>query len=185
MTIPISNSSDLRDPMLALAALLLDDDHARERNDAAALARAREEQRRAMHDAVDALHEAADSVATGALLQGGLTLAGGIASGAGAVGAACRTERGSTPLLAGLSSGGEAARGLSAPVFALFGDAPRLEAEADARAAEHRRTQASWQADDASGSRQRSLARIDHTLGAVENMLDAQHQLNIAVLSNF
>lgn len=185
MTIPVSNSSRFTDPMLAFAALLLENDHARESNEAAALARARSEQQHAMNDAVKAMHAAADSVANGALLQGGLTLAGGVAGSAGAVGVAARAGEGTTPFLAGLSSGGDAAQRLAAPVFALAGEAPRLRAEADAKAAEQRRTRASWAADDASDHRERSLTRIDRTLDAVENALEAQHQTNIALLSNF
>jgi hypothetical protein len=185
MTNPISNSSHLTDPMLALALLMLENDHSREQSDAVALARARDEQRRAMNDAVRALHDAADAVANGALLQGGLSLAGGAASCTGAVGVAARAKNDSTPLLAGLSSGGNAALTLGAPAFALVGEAPQLEAEAEAKAAEQRRTQASWAADDASESRARTRAGVDHTLDAVENALDAQHQANIAVLSNY
>lgn len=182
---PVSHSRSFADPMLELATLLLENDHARERSDAEALARARVEQQRAMNDAVEALHDAADSVATGALLQGGFALAGGVASSAGAVGLAVRAEGGTTPLLAGLSTGGNAANALAQPMYALVGEAPRLEAEADAKAAEHRRTLSSWAADDASDDRERTRSRIDQTLGALENTLEAHHQANIAVLSNF
>lgn len=185
MTNPVSNSRNVTDPMLELALLMLENDHARERSDAVALAEARDEQRRALTDAVNALHDAADAVAIGALLQGGLVFAGGAASCAGAVGVAAREQGRPTPLLAGLSSGGNAALALGAPANALAGEAPRLSAEADARAAEHRRTEASWAADDANESRERTRARIDHTLDAIESTLEAHHQANVAVLSNY
>lgn len=185
MTFPVSNSSNITDPTLALALLMLENDQAREQCDAVALARAREEQRRAMQDHVSALHDAADAVATGALFQGALTLAGGAASSAGAVGTAARAQGDATPLLAGLSNGGNAAITLGAPVAALVGEAPRLDAEAEAKAAEHRQMEASWAAQDADESRERTRARIDHRLDVVENALDAQHQTNIAVLSNY
>jgi hypothetical protein len=70
-------------------------------------------------------------------------------------------------------------------VSALVGEAPKLAAETEAKAAEHRRTEAGWAADDASESRERTRARIDHTLDAVESALDAHHQANVAVLANY
>lgn len=183
MTNPISNSN-ITDPLLALALLTLENDHAREQSDAVALAHARAEQLRALNDRVEALHDAADAVQTGALLQGGLALAGGAASSAGAIGTAMQKQGEVTPLLAGLSSGGSAALALSAPAYALVGEAGRLAGEAEAARADAEQTRAKFAADDASESRERTRARVDHTLAAIDDALDAHHQTNIAILSN-
>jgi hypothetical protein len=181
---PIRNSSAaIVDPVLALAALMIDNDHAREKSEAEALDRARAEQRHAMEEAVEQLYDAADAVATGALLRGALTVAGGSATTAGSVGTISQDK--ATPLLAGLTSGGNALRELAEPVFDLVGQAARMQAEAAAKRAENTATHAGWIAADASDNRERLLQKIDRNLDAVDSALDAEHQTNIAILSNF
>jgi hypothetical protein len=182
---PIRNSTTtIVDPMLALAALMIDNDHAREKSETEALDQARAEQRRAMDEAVEQLYDAADAVTTGALLRGALTVAGGAASTAGSVGTTA-LEGETTPLLTGLTSGGNALRELAAPVFDLVGQAARMQAEAAAKRAENEATHAGWAAADASDNRERLLQKTDRNLDGIENALDAEHQTNIAILSNF
>lgn len=179
-----SSTTAIVDPMLELAALMIDNDHAREKSEAAALDQARAEQRRAMEEAVEHLYDAADAVATGALLRGGLTVAGGAASTAGSVGTTMLKGE-TTPLLTGLTSGGNALRELAEPVFDLVGQATRMQAEAAAKRAENTATHAGWVAADAIDNRERLLQKVDRNLDAIDNAIDAEHQTNIAILSNF
>jgi len=176
MTTPISSG----DPLVALAAMMIDRDNLRAAVDEEALRAAREEQHRALAREVNLLHEAADDMRTGALLEGGLTIAGGALAGVGGVVPAC-----SHPVAHDFLTGsGAVARTLAGPMGKMLGDAPKADAEADAKQAEAQAADAGSRADEAERHRARIDQSADRVLDTIGATLASEAQGNLAIISN-
>src|ERR1051325_10911819 len=77
MTTPVTSGGD---PLLALAALIVERDGQRADIDDQNLRSAHAEEQRQLGRQVEALHEAADDIRLGAMISGGMTIAGGALS---------------------------------------------------------------------------------------------------------
>ena len=161
------------DPMLAFAELLINADYARSELDHQNLQAAREEQARAEARQVAALHDAADSVAEGAWVQGAFTVAGSVCGGASTL-----TE---SNLLQQAGSGLSA---LAGPAGNLAGTAPRMHAEARAEEASQAAEHARWKADDARDHSRRVAEHSDRILDGVAQVLETEHAGELAILAN-
>src|SRR5574339_1042902 len=78
-TVATEPSLAISDPMLELAALLIESDFARAEMDAEPRRAAREAERRAMNAEIAAMRRAADFIKQQAWVQGGIAVAGGAA----------------------------------------------------------------------------------------------------------
>ncbi len=179
MTTPIGGGGD---PLFALASMLVERDNLRAAIDDENLCAARNEERRALAEQVRALHEAADHVRTGALVTGGLTIAGA----------------GASAYLSGLTPANDAAKRrievakdvangvteLAEPAGALFGHAERLHAEAEAKQAEARGADAAARAEEARRHGERVDREVERSLDMIGQALDAEAQGNLALIAN-
>lgn len=180
------------DPMLGLAVLMLENAERLGELDRQRLEGARQAMEQASAAEIEALHDAADAVARGALVQGGLTLVGGAIScgatlsGAGAThqldtgGTAATNPRADAALRLGGSLGG-----LAGPMGALAGEVPRRHAEAEAATARHKSESASFDAEEARNDARASERQADAVLDRVGQILDTEAQGNLAILGNF
>lgn len=185
-------SSVSGDPMVGLAVLMLENGERLGELDR----RRREEARQAMERAsaaeIEALHDAADAVATGALVQGGLTVAGGAVSfgavwnGAGATKpkAGGGTEASNPAADRALRLGGTLGA-LADPLSRLAGDVPRAHAEAEAAEARHQNERARFDADEAQSDLTAQERQADAVLDRVAQILDTEAQGTLAILSKF
>jgi hypothetical protein len=179
MTNPIGGSGD---PLFALASMLVERDNLRAAIDDENLRAARNEERRALAEQVAALHDAADHVRTGALISGGLTLAG-----AGASAYLSGLTPGSDAAKRRIDSGKSVANGvaeLAEPAGAFLGHAERLHAEAEAKQAEGRGADAAARAEDARRHGERLGREIERSLDAIGQALDTEAQGNLAIIAN-
>lgn len=179
------------DPMVGLAVLMLDNaerlgDLEQQRFDDARRAMAR-----ASAAEVEALHDAADDVATGALVQGGLTALGGAVSCGAALngaGATVTTKTGTAPVSVNANAAqglGNTLSGLAGPMGALAGEVPRRHAEAEAAQARQQTESASMDAEDARNDAHHQEQQADAVLSRVGQILDSDAQSNLAILGNF
>jgi len=162
------------DPTVQLAVLMLENASLADAIDREQLEAARQAEERASADRVAAMHDAADAVAAGAWVQGGLTVLG---AGTSIGGVAADTKA--------LDFAGGGASALAEPVGTLFGAVPKLHAEAEAASAADAANRAGYAAEDARSH----MARVDQHAGAVVDLvtkiLDAEAQGANAVLGNF
>jgi hypothetical protein len=190
-------------PLAQLAELMVHTDFVRSEADAQALRAAREAERRAIAEELNAMHEAADAIATQAWIQGGMAAAGGTlqcVGSAGQLGKSADLPEGASPeatkvALARMddgcrpwqtvASGGQALHGVAAPAGELVGGTARAEAEADAREAGGEAEQAGSRADEALQHRQRVERHTDSVLELIEGTLESERQANLAILGNF
>jgi hypothetical protein len=179
-----SSSTEIHDPMLELAALLVESDFARAEMDQENLRAAREAERRAMNAEIAAMRRAADFIELEAWVQGGIALAGGAAQCAGHVSQAT-SHAASTPWEAGLQHGGAAAASIAAPAGHLVGGVSKAQADTDAAHARNAAERSGSRAEEA----ERHLERVrDHTervLELVEGAIETEQQGNFAILGNF
>ncbi len=171
------------DPLIQLAALMIENDSVQDEANQQALDAARRAEERAGAEQVAALRDAASAVATGALVEGGLRVVGGVTSGI-AIGEGGTSETGPADMKV-LARSGDAVTSLGAPLGALTGEAPKLRAQAEATRAEHAANLAS---NDIETARER-LSHGDHHASAVldllEKCLETEAQGTAAVLGNF
>jgi hypothetical protein len=180
------------DPMVGLAVLMLENAERLGDLEQQKLDDARRAMERASQAEVEALHDAADAVATGALVQGGLTFVGGavscgaVLSGAGATepttagGTAAVSPRADTTLRAGGSLGA-----LAEPMSALTGEVPRRHSEAQAATARQESNRASMDAEDARSGAEREEQQGSAVLERLGQILETESQGNLAILGNF
>jgi hypothetical protein len=183
------------DPMVGLAVLMIENadrlgDLEQQRLDAA-----REAMERASRAEVEALHDAADAVATGALVQGGLTFVGGAVScgatlnGAGVThavdgGVAPTNPNANAAQKLGDSLGGSPSS-LAGPMGTLTGEVPRRHAEAEAATFRQQGERASMDAEDARARLRREEQQADAVLNRTGQILEIEAQGNLAILGNF
>jgi hypothetical protein len=199
MTNPVSSGGD---PLFALASLLVERDNLRATLDDENLRAARDEERRALAREVALLHEAADDVRVGALVSGAITVVGAGTS---------AYLRGRMPLedTAGDTLKSELERklerrldaelerklevemkcadgftALAGPAGALFGDATRADAEANAKQAAAHGSDAHARAEDALRHRERMDREVERGLDAVGQALESDAQGNLAIIAN-
>jgi hypothetical protein len=180
------------DSTLQLALLMLENAEHLGELDRQRLENARQSMERASAAEIEALHDAADAVAMGAFVQGGMTFIGGAVScgavlnGAGAtpLASAGGTESRSPETDAALSIGGNI-RDLAGPMSTLAGDVPRRHAETRATMARHQRETASFDAEEAKNSAQDNERQADAVIDRLGQILDTEAQGNLAVLGNF
>jgi hypothetical protein len=174
----------IADPILALAQLLVETDYLRAELDRQNLQAARQAQSEALSRQVAALHDAADDVATGALIQGGLTALGAGMSAVSTVAAASAEDVNSVADARLLGQGGSALQAMAEPAGRVAGEAPRLHAEADAKQAEHEAQQAGFRVDDAREHQRRVADHSDRLLDAASGIIESEHAGNLAILAN-
>jgi hypothetical protein len=180
------------DPTLELALLMLENAERLGELDRQRLQNARQAMERASAAEVAALHDAADAVATGALVQGGMTFASGaiscgaILNGAGAtqLANAGGTEPKSPEMNALLRTGNGIGE-LADPMGKLAGEVPRRHAEARAAMARQLREIAGFDAEEARNSAQANERQADTVIDRAGQILDTEAQGNLAVLGNF
>lgn len=173
----------ISDPMLALAALLVERDEQRADIDDQTLRAARAEEQRQLATEVSALHEAADDVRLGGWVQGLTTVAGGAATAVGhAISPVDDTKK--EPWQNALISSGQSVKELAGPVGALSGQAGRADDEADAKQAEARGSAARARAEEALRHRERLEQSLARSLDAIDQTLDAEAQGNLAIIAN-
>jgi hypothetical protein len=179
------------DPMVGLAVLMLENAERLGELDRQRLNDARQAMEQASAAEIEALHDAADAVARGALVKGGLTLIGGAISFGAAVNGAGATRQ--------LASGGTEAvnpkadlvlrtgnsvGSLAEPMAALAGDVPSRHAEAEAARARHENASARFDADEAQSDARAEERQADAVLDGLGQILDTETQGNLAILGN-
>jgi hypothetical protein len=180
----VGETTVVRDPMAELAALLVENDFLRAETDDQHQRAAREAERRAMGEEVAAMHDAADAIATQALWQGGIALAGGAAQCAGSIGRIGEP----TDKHSGFDAwvrGGEGLGDIAGPAGMLTGGVDKARADANAREARNAAEQAGSRAEDAARHRERVERHTDSVLELVEGTIETEHQGNLAILGNF
>src|SRR5687767_10991914 len=166
MTMSTVTNTAVTSPELVLMQMMIENDELQSQADKASRDSAREIQREAMEDELEALEDKAAAIRTGALIEGGLQVAGGSLTLAGAVTSAPASETKTIDAVSdpsepsiwtvpSLQVGGHVATGLAQPAGRLFGAANESDAEHDARAAAQEQEQASWLAEDAESHRQK------------------------------
>ncbi|HEY3497509.1 MAG TPA: hypothetical protein VGK73_22585, partial [Polyangiaceae bacterium] len=145
---------------------------------------ARAAQREAMKQQVAEMHEAADAVQTGALVEGAFTAAGAAVSGTATALEPGVTTAGGRTRTEVAGEVGVALRSMASSAGELAGDAPRMHHEANAKQAEHEAERASWQADDARQHGERVANHTDRMLEQVSAIIDGEHAGNLAILAN-
>jgi len=162
------------DPTVQLAVLMLENASLARELDREQLESARQAEERASAERIAAMHEAAEAIATGAWVQGGLTVLG---AGTSIGGVAADTKS--------LDFAGGGAMALAEPLGALFGAVPRAHAEAEAASAADAASRAGNVAEDARAH----LANVDRHAGAVVDLvtkiLDVEADGARAVLGQF
>lgn len=165
------------DPMIALAQHELEVDNLSADMDAQDLRTARNQEQAALKQQIEKLHEAADDMRRGAIVQGAFSLAG---AGCGMGGDLMNKGLGATLL----KGAGTAFSSLAAPMGRWTGDVPQKNDEADAKLAEAHVADARSRAEEADHHRQRTEQASDRTLSALDNILSSEAQGNLAVIAN-
>ena len=170
------------DPMVQLAALMLEADELRAKTDEDELRAAQRARMQALDAEVHALHEAAHQTRVGAVV-------GGIAAAAG--GAAAALGSGLTPVgkqptgdAGVLLKSGEALEQLAGPLGRLLGDGPSLDAQADAKQAEQQAADAGTRRDLAQQHHDRVRSEQDRTIATTESIIESEAQGNWALIAN-
>lgn len=190
-----------------LASLLLHSQQALQELEQAGLAAARADYRQALAEEVDAMHEAADDVLCGAVVEGLLVVAAGAATVGGALSrdvpelpppptdqAGAAAAEACDPLLqlrvqlalqpTPSEVFGNALRPLAEPVGKLASQGAGQHALADARAAAGLGEQAQWAAGDAQDALQRSQDRSATAVDWLKSLKDQEAAATAAVLAN-
>jgi len=189
------SQSAITSPELVLMQMMIENDEVQSQADKAARDSAREVQRQAMQDELEAIEDQASAIRTGALIEGGLQIAGGSLTLASAVSAAPASETAGAATQSNVSEpsiwtvpslqvGGQVATGLAQPAGKLFGEAAQTDAQHDAKAAAQQQEQASWLAEDAENHRQKVEKHAETVMQQVQGIVETQHQTTVAVLSN-
>jgi hypothetical protein len=180
------------DPMVGLAVLMLENAERLGELDRQRLNDARQAMDQASAAEIEALHDAADAVARGALVQGGLTFIGGAIS----FGAACNGAGATRGFPGGRTEAvnpkadltlriGDSVGSLAQPMAALAGNVPSRHAEAEAAKARHESENARFDADEAESDARADERQADVVLDHLGQILDTETQGNLAILGNF
>ena len=206
------SQSAITSPELVMMQMMIENDEVQSQADKAARDSAREVQRQAMQDELEAIEDQASAIRTGALIEGGLQIAGGSLTLTGAVASAeaqaappaheysneelkmaatnddlwnaIHPPEASAWTVPSLQVGGQVATGLAQPAGKLFGEAAQTDAQHDAKAAAQQQQQASWLAEDAETHRQKVEKHAETVMQQVQGIVETQHQTTVAVLSN-
>ena len=170
------------DPMVALAELMLDADDLRAQSDEDELKSARREQQLALREEWRALHEAADHVRTGAWVEGCAAVASGALAGIAHAKAPLGKEP--TGSLASLLACSSALGHMASPLGSELGEAPSVDAQADAKQAEQEAADAATRAELAHQHHERVLDDQDRMLATLQSTLESESQGNLAIISN-
>lgn len=174
----MSTTITASDPAIALAAREIELDNVNADLDAANVREARNQEQAALAQQIHELHEAADDVRRGALVQGAFSLAGAAASFCGkdvmkpGIGADLTKEAGA------------AATALAQPMARWTGEVPQRHDEADAKLAEAHVSDARARVEEAEQHRQRMEQASDRTLSTVDAILNSEAQGNLALIAN-
>lgn len=177
------NGVSSADPMVALAQLMLSSDELRAESEDAALRTARREQQQALSAEVDALKEAADKTRVGALVEGVTTGVGGMMSSAAYAVTPLEEDKpkgGAAVLL----ESGHALIGMAGPAGREFGQAPSMDAQADAKRAEQESADAGMRVEIANRAHDRVLDDQDRTIATLDTVLQSESQGNLAIIAN-
>ena len=176
------NDVSSADPMVALAQLMLNADDLRAQSDEDALRAARQDQRQALGREMAALHEAADKQRVGAWVEGLATGAGGLMSAS----AHLFTPLGKNPTgrMGALLEGGQALERLAGPAGRELGEAPSMDAQAEAKQAEQESADAATRAELANRDHDRVLDDQERTIGRLETILESESQGDLAIIAN-
>jgi len=169
-------------PIVQLAALMIDADETRSRVADETIASAHREQMQAFDEQIRYLHEAADHVRAGAWAQGLTTIAG-----AGLTATAhLQAVPGEVPTraIALELDAGKALAEVAPKIGDLVGKAPEADANTDAKAAEQRAADAGARVDEAKEQRRRSFESSDRTLSTLQSTIESNSQGNLAVIAN-
>jgi hypothetical protein len=177
------NDVSSTDPMVRLAELMLNADEARAKSDEDALRAARQAQQQALREELDALHEAADDVRVGAWVEGAATVAGGTMA-ATAYAETPVADLEPTHALAALRKSGEALEKMAAPLGRELGEAPSMDARADAKQAEQEGADAATRAELANRHHERVLGDQERTLATLQSVLESESEGNLALIAN-
>jgi hypothetical protein len=186
MTPPISSATDAVGFVSELAELLLQVESLQ--SDSATTTRnaARQDFLREAQHQVDALHQAADDVRSGAWAQAALTVAGSACDLTGTVlkfdaerTSSCTTLK-DAQLFVGL---GKAFASLAAPAKALLGDAPADDANATAKRCETLAEQARWAAGDATTEIDKVTQLGDKVLSTLQGVDQDQSSSNMSLIN--
>lgn len=188
-----------RDPLLALVARQIELDESSYQAEKQLQSEARAARQEANEEAVQALHDKAQAVWRGALVQGAISGCGGLLQATGAAmsyaalsaqpaQASASTEQEAALRLAqakasALTSSGQALAGVAGPLSQMTGEAQAIEHDATSARARDRAEQLGWQADDAGDRAQRADRQADGRLDALRGLLDAKREAMSAILS--
>lgn len=165
------------DPMIALAEHQIEMDNVNADADQENLRSARNQEHAALEQQVQKLHEAADDVRTGALVQCAFSVAGcGAEFGAKALDSSWLTTT--------LKIAAPTLNALAAPAGRWTGEVPQRHDEADAKEAEARAADARSRAEEAEHHRDRIDQMSDRTLSSLDGIINSEAQGNIAVIAN-
>jgi hypothetical protein len=170
MTISIVSS----DPTIQLVAMMIERDAEQDVNDAERLAGARRAEYEAGREQVEAMHRAADAVATGAWIEGGITVVGGAVSVGGIAGDSKSLE-----------AAGASTSSLAESVGRLHGEVAELLASADAERARQIAQQASHRGEGARSHMESTDRHSETVTNLLERIVEERAQGNAAVLSRF
>lgn len=184
MASPVS-AVPISDPMLALAELVVERDNQQAKLDDEELRAAHQEQRQELARQVAALHDAADDLRTGALVEAAVSVAGTAVSIYGTLDMPTGNQK---PDLAREMKAtvltGKSIQDLAGPLGRVFGAAPEADDRARAKEADGRAADAGYRADQAQHHRDRVERMLDNELDTVESTLDSAAQGNLAVIAN-
>jgi hypothetical protein len=189
VTQPVSGSSTSYDPTPALglldssvtsvtgqlAVLLLESDQNQQDSERQARDAARAECLAAGAREVQAMHEAADAIESGALVSALFTSAGGALQ----IGAAFSDSRVEAKTL---DTSGGLLRDFAKPANAIIGESSAEHHKATAKEYEMAAEQARWAASDAQSNLDRSNRNSDKILDVVSSIQDQQHAATNALI---
>jgi hypothetical protein len=148
-----------------LALLVLENQDASHQQAIADKARAREDYLEASQREVDAMHEEADHIWTGALVGGALTVAAAAVQVADVLIEPGVGADGKVPKEAPWAEiGAGVLNGTSQPAIKVFGDSPAADDRAEAKRAATSAAEANWRMDDAKEAIDKSQTRTDKVL---------------------
>jgi len=176
------NEFSAASPMVQLAELMLNADEARAQADEDALRAARDAQQQALQSQVEALHDAADDVRVGAWVEGGAALAGGLMTAT----AHLETPLGEKPAgaMAALLDSGQVLGQMASPLGRELGEAPSMDAQANAKQAEAEGADAGTRAEMANRHHERVRDDQDRVIATLQDILESESQGNLALIAN-
>jgi hypothetical protein len=167
-------SSEFTSSAAQLAGMLIEDEAETAASNEQSLEATKRQLARAAEQEYQANLEAADAIARGAWVSGGLTVAGGVVS-------ATATPAGSDAM----KSSGDALGRLAEPARDYFGERERKQHEAEAQRIGRQLQQAQVEADQLAERARRSDQRADSALDRAQAFVEGENARANAVLSRF